>query len=271
MANLEGRVALVTGGARGIGLAIASKLASRSARVVLAARDSEAAEAAAKTLGGRGDAIGITVDVESPDSIRVMMEQIDARCGRVDILVNNAGGGKQAPFLEMTLDNWERTLRVNLTGAFLVGQAAARRMVASRDGGAIVNITSISGQRGGVRRAAYGSSKAGLELLTRIMAVELAPHGIRVNAVAPGPIAPAPGRVEHDEAEQAAYINLLPMRRFGTPEEVADSVLFLASDESRYVTGHVLNVDGGMGGAGLMTKLCCPPDGAIRALASRRS
>lgn len=252
MTNQEGRVALVTGGARGIGLAIARKLASRSARVVIAARDGGAAEAAAKTLEG-GDAIGITVDVESPDSIHAMMEQIDARRGRIDILVNNAGGGKHAPFLEMTLDNWERTLRVNLTGAFLIGQAAARRMLASGDGGAIVNITSISGQRGGVRRAAYGSSKAGLELLTRIMAVELAPHGIRVNAVAPGPIAPAPGRFEHNKAEQAAYINLLPMRRFGLPEEVADSVLFLVSDESRYVTGHVLNVDGGMGGAGLMT------------------
>ncbi|MBP0116044.1 SDR family NAD(P)-dependent oxidoreductase [Bradyrhizobium vignae] len=254
MANLEGRVALVTGGARGIGLAIAGKLVSQSARVVLAARDGGAAEVAAKTLGAGGNAIGITVDVESPGSIHAMMEQIDARWGGIDILVNNAGGGKHAPFLEMTLDNWERTLRVNLTGAFLVGQAAARRMAASGRG-AIVNITSISGQRGGVRRAAYGSSKAGLELLTRIMAVELAPHGIRVNAVAPGPIAPAPGRFDHDEAEQAAYINLLPMRRFGRPEEVADSVLFLVSDESRYITGHVLNVDGGMGSAGLMASV----------------
>ncbi|WP_225174726.1 glucose 1-dehydrogenase [Bradyrhizobium sp. IC4061] len=259
MANLEGKVALVTGGARGIGLAIAGKLASRGARVVIAGRDGGAAEAAAKTLGGAGDAIGMTLDVESPDSTRAMMEQIDARCGRVDILVNNAGGGKLQPFLETTLDEWERIVRVNLTGAFLVGQAAARRMSAASNGGAIVNISSVSGQCGSERRAAYGSSKAGLELLTRVMAVELAPHGIRVNAIAPGPIAHAPGRSIHNAVEQVAYINLLPMRRFGSPEEVADCVLFLVSDESRYVTGHVLNVDGGMGGAGLMTRAAPPP------------
>lgn len=258
MKNLEGRVALVTGGARGIGLAIAAKLASRGARVVLAGRDGGAADAAAKKLGGAGHAIGIAMDVGSRDSIRFMMEQIDARCGRIDILVNNAGIAPLQPLLETTLDEWERVFRVNLTGAFLVGQAAARRMVASGDGGAIVNITSFSGQRGSEKRAAYGSSKAGLEQLTRVMAVELAPHGIRVNAVAPGPIAPAPGRIAHDEAERVGYTRLLPMHRFGTPDEVGDCVLFLVSDESRYTTGHVLNVDGGMAAAGLMTRTTPP-------------
>ncbi|MGY3361824.1 NAD(P)-dependent dehydrogenase (short-subunit alcohol dehydrogenase family) [Bradyrhizobium sp. GM0.4] len=254
MTNLERRVALVTGASSGIGFAVADKLAKRGARVVIVGRSGGAAEKAAKTLGGTGDAIAITADVGCPDSIREMMEQIDARCGGIDILVNNAGGGRLQPFLEMTLDDWESILRINLTGSFLVAQATARRMVASGCGGAIINITSVSGQRGGERRAAYGASKAGLELLTRVMAVELAPHGVRVNAVAPGPIAPEPGRFIHNDAEQAAYINLLPMRRFGFPEEVADCVLFLASDESRYVTGHVLNVDGGMGCAGLMTR-----------------
>jgi len=256
--NLEGRVALVTGASSKIGLAVAGKLASRGARVVVVSRDGGAAEAAAKALGGAAEAIAMTVDVGSPDTIREMMEQIDARCGGLDILVNNAGGGRLEPFLEVTLEYWEHILRINLTGAFLVAQAAARRMVASGRGGAIINMTSVSGQRGGERRAAYGAAKAGLELLTRVMAVELASHRIRVNAVAPGPIAPEPGRFIHNDAEQAAYIKLLPMRRFGSSEEVADCVLFLVSDESRYVTGHVLNVDGGMGGAGLMASAASP-------------
>ncbi|MDF0498621.1 SDR family NAD(P)-dependent oxidoreductase [Bradyrhizobium yuanmingense] len=161
------------------------------------------------------------------------------------------------PFLEAALEDWERTLRVNLTGAFLTSQAAARRMVASGNGGAIVNITSVSGQRGSEKRAGYGASKAGLEQLTRVMAVELAPHGIRVNAVAPGPIF-VPGRNPHSGAERAAYLNLLPLHRFGTPEEIADGVLFLASDESRFVTGHILNVDGGMAVTGMTTRVAPP-------------
>ncbi|MEY9104538.1 NAD(P)-dependent dehydrogenase (short-subunit alcohol dehydrogenase family) [Bradyrhizobium yuanmingense] len=253
-ANLEGKVALITGAARGIGFASAGKLLSRGARVAIADIDGEAAGAAAKSLGGGEDVIAIKADVGSADSIRDMMEQIDARWGRIDILVNNAGGGKLQPFLEATLEEWERTFQLNLTSAFLIGQAAAQRMSASGEGGAIINITSVSGQRGGERRAAYGSSKAGLEQLTRIMAVELAAHGVRVNAVAPGPIAPAPGVFIHNQAEQDAYLNLLPIRRFGKPEEIADAVAFLASDESRWVTGHILNVDGGMGAAGMTTR-----------------
>lgn len=251
--NLEGKVALITGAARGIGFASAGKLVSRGARVAIADIDGEAAEAAAKSLDG--DVIAIKADVGSADSIREMMEQIDARWGRINVLVNNAGGGRLQPFLEATLDEWERTFRLNLTSAFLIGQAAAQRMSASGEGGAIINITSVSGQRGGERRAAYGSSKAGLEQLTRVMAVELAAHGIRVNAVAPGPIAPAPGVFIHNQAEQDAYLNLLPIRRFGKPEEMAEAVAFLASDESRWVTGHILNVDGGMGAAGMMTRV----------------
>ncbi|MBP0114394.1 SDR family NAD(P)-dependent oxidoreductase [Bradyrhizobium vignae] len=250
--NLEGKIALITGAARGIGFASAAKLTTRGARVAIADIDGEAAEAAAKSLSG--DVIAIKADVGCADSIREMMEQIDARWGRVDVLVNNAGGGRLQPFLEATLDEWERTFRLNLTSAFLISQAAAQRMYASGDGGAIINITSVSGQRGGERRAAYGSSKAALEQLTRVMAVELAAHGIRVNAVAPGPIAPAPGVFIHNQAEQNAYLNLLPTGRFGKPEEIAEAVAFLASDESRWVTGHILNVDGGMAAAGLMTR-----------------
>lgn len=253
MKNLEGRVALVTGGARGIGLAVGRKLAARGAHVALADLNGDAAAAAARELEG-GNAIGIHADIGSPDSVSAMIGQVKERYGRVDVVVNNAGAWSNQPLLEMRLEDWERVIRINLTGAFLVGQAAARCMVSSGNGGAIVNITSVSGQRAGAKRAAYGSSKAGLEQLTRQMALELAPHGIRVNAVAPGPIAPAPGVIAHDEAEHVAYIDRLPMRRFGSPEEIADCVVFLASDESSYVTGHVLNADGGMAAAGLMLR-----------------
>jgi NAD(P)-dependent dehydrogenase (short-subunit alcohol dehydrogenase family) len=252
MTNLEGKVALVTGASRGIGLAIARTLLSRGARVVLAARNGPAAEAAAKTLGEASDAIGVVVDVGSPDLITAMMRQVDEHYGRLDIVVNNAGTWANRPMLELPLEDWERVIRTNLTGTFLVGQAAARRMIASGDGGAIVNISSIAGQRAGAYRAAYGSSKAGLDQLTRQMALELAPHNIRVNAVAPGPIERSPGVIALNEAEHTAYIDRLPMQRFGSNEEVADTVLFLASSESSYMTGHVLNVDGGMTAAGLM-------------------
>jgi 3-oxoacyl-[acyl-carrier protein] reductase len=248
---LQEKVAVVTGAARGIGHAIAGKLIDQGATAVLADIDGEAAETSARELRTRGESFGVSLDVGSSESVDQMMAQLDAVFGRVDILVNNAGIGVNAPFLEMTADDWARCLQVNLTGAFLVGQAVAREMVRSGDGGAIVNIVSIAGQRGSIRRAAYGSSKAGLELLTRVMAVELASHDIRVNAIAPGPIASS-GPIDGSDTEVVAYTNRLPMRCYGTPEDVAAAAAFLVSDQSRYVTGHTLNVDGGFAAAGLM-------------------
>jgi NAD(P)-dependent dehydrogenase (short-subunit alcohol dehydrogenase family) len=171
--------------------------------------------------------------------------------GRIDILVNNAGVGGNTPFLETSLEEWNRIISINLTGAFLVAQACAREMVKS-GGGKIVNIASLSGQRGGNGRAAYGSAKAGLELLTKVMAVELAPHNINVNNIAPGAIETEMAKYAHDQATRAAYNYLIPMTRYGTPEEIADAAVFLCSDESRYVHGHTLNVDGGFRAAGLM-------------------
>jgi 3-oxoacyl-[acyl-carrier protein] reductase len=170
---------------------------------------------------------------------------------RIDILSNNAGIGGNTPFLDTSLDEWDRILRVNLTGAFVVAQAVAQTMV-ENGGGRIINIASLSGQRGGEGRAAYGAAKAGLDLLTRVMAVELAPRGINVNAIAPGPIETEMARFAHDDATRAAYNSLTPLARYGTPEEIADAAIFLASDESRYITGHTLNVDGGFRAAGLM-------------------
>jgi len=250
--RLQGKVALVTGAARGIGRSVARAFAREGAHVVIADLNLEGARAAAGEItaaGGRASALA--VDVSDATSIAAMLAAIGRDHGRLDALVNNAGVGGNTPFLETTLEEWERIIRINLTGAFLVAQGAAR-MMAKGGGGKIVNIASLSGQRGGNGRAAYGSAKAGLELLTKVMAVELAAHNVNVNAIAPGPIETEMAKFAHDQATRAAYEYLVPMNRYGTPEEIADAAVFLVSDESRYVHGHTLNVDGGFLSAGLM-------------------
>lgn len=257
--RLRNKVALVTGAARGIGAAVAKAFAREGARVLVADLNLDGAKAQAQSLGGH--ALALAVDVADPRSIAALFGAIEREAGGVDILVNNAGVGGNTPFLETTLEEWERIIRINLTGAFLVAQAAARAMVARGHGGRIINICSLSGQRGGDGRAAYGSAKAGLDLLTKVMAVELAAHGIGVNAIAPGPIETEMARFAHDQATRAAYDYLVPMTRYGTPEEIADACVFLASDESRYVHGHTLNVDGGFLAAGLMFKKTAPGAG----------
>ncbi|ACL58351.1 SDR family NAD(P)-dependent oxidoreductase [Methylobacterium nodulans] len=257
--RLAGKVALVTGSARGIGLAIARAFAREGASVVIAdVNEASAEEAASGLLREGGRAMAVAVDVADPTSIAGMMEAILRRHGRLDILVNNAGVGGNTPFLETSLADWNRIIGINLTGAFLVAQACAREMVRV-GGGKIVNIASLSGQRGGNGRAAYGAAKAGLELLTKVMAVELAEHNINVNNIAPGAIETEMAKFAHDEATRAAYNYLIPMTRYGTPEEIADAAVFLCSDESRYVHGHTLNVDGGFRAAGLMFKRAAPP------------
>lgn len=252
--RLAGKVALVTGGARGIGLAVARAYVREDAAVVVADIDAaSAAAAAAGLVQGGGRAMAVGVDVADPASVQAMIAAILGAHGRLDILVNNAGVGGNTPFLETSLAEWNRIIGINLTGAFMVAQAAAREMVEAGFG-KIVNIASLSGQRGGNGRAAYGSAKAGLELLTKVMAVELAPHGINVNAIAPGAIETEMAKFAHDRATRAAYNALIPMTRYGTPEEIAEAAVFLCSDESRYVHGHTLNVDGGFLAAGLMFK-----------------
>ena len=247
--RLAGKHALVTGAGRGIGLAIANALAREGAAVAIADLDGGRAETAAASVEGR--ALAIRADVADPDSVAAMVGTALEAFGRLDILVNNAGVGGNTPFLEIGLEEWNRIISINLTGAFLVAQACAREMV-KRGGGKIVNIASLSGQRGGNGRAAYGSAKAGLELLTKVMAVELAPHNINVNNIAPGAIETEMAKFAHDQATRAAYNYLIPMSRYGKPEEIADAAVFLCSDESRYVQGHTLNVDGGFRTAGLM-------------------
>src|SRR3954453_8582213 len=245
-------VAIVTGAGRGIGQAIATSLAAEGASVVVADIDTESARRVAdKIVAGGGRAIAIQADVAEPAQVHSLIADTLARFGRLDVLVNNAGIGSNQPFLETTLEEWELQLRVNLTGTFLCGQAAAKAML-KNTGGRIVNVASISGQRGGQGRAAYGAAKAGVILLTRVMAVELAPLGVHVNAIAPGPVDTEQSRGTHTEATRRAYRERIPAGRYGELEEMPAAALFLASDESSFVAGHVLNVDGGFLAAGLM-------------------
>ena len=250
--RLNGKVAIVTGGGGGICSAICRAFVQEGAAVLVADFDLDSAKEVAESISGAGGkAIAHQVDVGDETSVYTMVDQCIDAFGRLDVLVNGAGISINELFIDTSLSDWERVQRINLTGSFLCAQAAARRMIKRRSG-RIINIVSLSGQRGGFGRAAYGSSKAGLEVLTRIMAVELSRYGINVNAVAPGPIDTPMTRVVHDEATRQSYYNLTPMRRYGTPEEIADAMVFLASDESAYVQGHTLNVDGGFNAAGLI-------------------
>ena len=250
--RLKDKIALVTGGARGIGFATASAFLKEGATVVIADINQQGAEEAAKRLDPHLKHVkALAVNVADPQSIAAMMDAIVSDYGRLDLLLNNAGVGGNIPFLETSLEDWNRIIGINLTGAFLVAQAAAREMVKS-GGGKIVNIASLSGQRGGNGRSAYGAAKAGLELLTKVMAVELSPHHINVNAIAPGAIETEMAKFAHDEATRKAYHYLIPMDRYGVPSEIADAAVFLCSDEARYLQGHTLNVDGGFLAAGLM-------------------
>lgn len=250
--RLHDKVALITGAGRGIGRDIAHRFAQEGARVVIADIDEVSARAVAAELVAKGaEAVAIQTDVAEPASVDTTIAQTLARFGRLDVLVNNAGIGSNQPVLEMSLTEWERNLRVNLTGTFLCAQAAARVMV--RQGrGRIINIASISGQRGGVGRAAYGAAKAGVIQLTRVMAVELAARGVGVNAISPGPVDTDQSRGTHTPDTRRAYLDRIPLKRYGHGSEIAGAAVFLASDDASFVAGHILNVDGGFEAAGLI-------------------
>ena len=250
--RLKDKVAIITGAAQGIGRQIASRFAAEGARVVIADLNHGQARATAAEIAATGrEALALRVDVGDAASVSAMVHAVRAKFGRVDVLVNNAGIGLNKPVLSTTLAEWDANLRVNLTGTFLCGQAVARAMV-EQGGGRIVNIASISGQRGGVGRAAYGAAKAGVILLTKVMAVELGPLGVLVNAIAPGPVDTEQSRGTHTPATRQAYHDRIPLKRYGSGDEIAAGVVFLASPESSFVNGAVLNVDGGFDAAGLI-------------------
>ncbi len=252
MSLAAARVAVVTGAGRGIGAAIAARLHGDGCAVALADLDGAAAEAAARGLNAGGaTAFGLALDVADSASVEAGFAAVAARFGRVDVLVNNAGVATLAPFLEFPAEAFARVMAVNVTGALLCAQAAARLMRGS-GGGRIVNIASVSGVRAGAGRTAYGTSKAALIGLTRQMAIELAPYGITANAVAPGPVETEMARRYHSAGVRAAYERQVPAGRYAAPEEIAAAVAWLASPEAAYVTGVVLPVDGGFLAAGMM-------------------
>ncbi|MBI1897230.1 MAG: 3-oxoacyl-ACP reductase FabG [Acidobacteria bacterium] len=253
--RLQNQAAIVTGSARGIGRAIAGRLAGEGAHVLIADVDGEGACRAAAQLRHDGlTAQAVPVDVTDPIRVKAMVQAAFDNFGRLDILVNNAGVGLNRPFLKTTLEEFEFTVRVNLIGAFLCSQAAAVRM-AEQGAGKIISVASISGQRGAQNRSAYGASKAAVIQLTKVMALELARYGIRVNAVAPGPVVTDMTDVTHSQAIRQTYQSRIPLRRYAQCDEIAAAVAFLASDDATFITGHTLNVDGGFVSSGLIFDL----------------
>jgi NAD(P)-dependent dehydrogenase (short-subunit alcohol dehydrogenase family) len=241
------KVAVVTGAARGIGLATAQLFAERGYDVALLDIDAATLAQAARTLPR---ALAVECDVADPAQVRSAVEKIEARFHRVDALVNNAGIAVFKPLLDTTFEEWSRVLAVNLSGPFLCAQACAPLMLRN-GGGAIVNITSISGLRASTLRVAYGTSKAALDHLTRQQAAELGHRGIRVNAVAPGPVDTAMAKQVHTADIRADYHDAIPLNRYGSEREIAEAVLFLCSDAASYVNGQTLAVDGGFDAAGI--------------------
>jgi len=244
------KVALVTGAARGIGLATAKRFLADNWRVALLDIDAPELARAMAELDAPTATMTIACDVARPEQVSEAVDAVVERFGRLDALVNNAGTAVFKPLLETTYAEWQRVLAVNLDGPFLTTQAAAPVM-ADNGGGAIVNITSISGLRASTLRVAYGTSKAALAHLTKQQAAELAALGIRVNAVAPGPVETAMAKAVHSPEIRADYHDAIPLARYGAEEELAEAVFFLCSDRSSYITGQVLAVDGGFDAVGI--------------------
>ncbi len=236
--EIKDRVAVVTGGARRVGQAIALALAEKGAHVAFTYRSGDPAQTLAGIQAHGVEGLALPLDVLEWDQPKAAVEQVVERFGRVDILVNNASAWQSAPFLEITRQQWETTLGANLTGAFLCAQSAAPYMLA-QESGHIVNISDLSAHQTWPRFADHSASKAGLEALTRVMAAELAPH-VRVNAIVPGTILLPDGA---SAAERQWAIENSLLKRIGTPEDVARTVLFLT--ETDFVTGAVYFVDGG--------------------------
>lgn len=245
MAGLDGRIALVTGASQGIGRACALELARAGATVALAARNEEKlAEAVAEIEAAGGKAAAFALDVASEDSIKNCAKAALERFGKIEILVNNAGVTRDGLVLRMKRADWDGVLATNLTGAFLLTQALLGAMLKNR-WGRIVNMASVVGRTGQAGQVNYAASKAGLIGMTRSLAREVASRGITVNAVAPGYIE-TPMTAVLDEKQRAAMMATIPLGRPGTGQEIAQAVAFLASEGAGYITGHVLDVNGGM-------------------------
>jgi 3-oxoacyl-[acyl-carrier protein] reductase len=247
--RLNGKVALVTGAGGGLGTAISKRFAVEGASLVCADRDGARAEATASALANAGgSARAFRADVADPVECEAQVAETVRQFGRIDILVNNAGIALHKLALDTSVEDWDRVLRINLTGSFLTAKAAARHMV-KQGGGRIIQIGSISGQRGNMGGIAYGASKAAAMHVCKVLAVELSGQRVMVNAIAPGPI--ETGISRHGPTRKRGYLERIPTQCYGTVDAVANAALYLASDECTWVTGHILNVDGGYGAAGL--------------------
>ena len=244
------KVALITGAARGIGLATAKRFLAEGWRVALLDIDGENLKRSYAAIGKPEVTLAITCDVADPAGVARAVDAVAKRFGRLDALINNAGIAIFKPILEVSYEDWSRVLAVNLTGPFLCAQAAAP-LLRDSGGGAIVNVTSISGLRASTLRTAYGTSKAGLAHLTKQQAAEFATLSIRVNAVAPGPVDTAMAKAVHTPEIRQDYHDHMPLNRYGLEEELAEAIFFLSSERASYITGQVLAVDGGFDSTGI--------------------
>ena len=245
MSRFEGKTALITGGARGIGKVIAERFAAEGARLALCDVDMELVAETAREFTDKGYAASAyKMNVADEESVKDAVKEVVDDAGQIDILINNAGITRDGLMLRMKRADWDSVIAVNLTGTYLVSQTVVRHMVKARFG-RIINIASVVGLIGNIGQANYSASKAGIFGLTKTMAKEFATRGITVNAIAPGYIETEMTATLSDEARQA-FLKAVPLNRPGSPNDVAAATVFLASDDASYMTGQVLSVDGGM-------------------------
>ena len=243
-------VAVVTGAARGIGLAVAQWFLDHGHKAVLLDVDAQTLKHTQSQLQRPDDVLCIHCDISKPDQVQAAAQQVMARFGRADALVNNAGVAVFKPVLETSFEEWRQVLGTNLDGAFLCSQAFGSIMAKQRSG-AIVNIASISGLRASTLRVAYGTSKAALIHLTKQYAAELGNYGVRVNTVCPGPVETEMAKLVHSVAIRSDYLDTIPLGRYGSPQEMAQTVGFLCSSQASYINGQFLAVDGGFDASGV--------------------
>ncbi len=244
------KVAVVTGAARGIGLAISKKFLEEGYRIAILDIDQKTLSQTIKQFFDTNNVLGLECDVSEPDQVDQSVNRVVEQFGRIDVLVNNAGIAEFKPMLETTYEEWSRILAVNLNGPFICTQACAPFML-KNEGGSIVNIASISGLRASTLRIAYGTSKAALMHLTKQQAAELGNKGIRVNAIAPGPVDTAMAKKVHTADIRSDYHDVIPLNRYGLEEEIADAVWFLCSDSASYINGQIIAADGGFDATGI--------------------